>query len=84
MIAVDIHGLEKGEDKKYGTLILEDGAIRCDPADSKLLNSIMEDRIVGKEWKKISAEDNPDEWMEMLHTHYKSAYMRATKAQEVE
>lgn len=79
-IEVRIMGLDdSGADEQKGS-IRWDGDFATDPADSRLLKSILEQPIIAF-GQNISADDAPEEFMQNLHRGYTGAYLRATKAE---
>ncbi len=83
MIGVQILGLTKTGDKLLGQLVWDGKAIKAQPADSRLLQSILEDRIIAPGGKaRLTAADGMT-FLEALRFNYHSAYLRATEVMEL-
>jgi hypothetical protein len=78
---VDILGLDgQANDKKYGTIYLENNQFRCDPEDSAALQNILKTPVTDyQKKKKITAQDDPEAFMKNLCLQYRNCYLYASK-----
>ena len=78
---VEVRRLDRdGNDALVGTLHLEGGRIVPAPADSPLLQRILETEVRLSGGERTTAADDPERFLEVLHLHYKSPYLRATRS----
>lgn len=84
---VIVYGLSKeGEDEEKGSFQFRGGKIVANPSDSPLLNGMLKESLQIKFEGKIvpvSPSEHPELWLKMLHRQYSSAYLRASKVEEV-
>lgn len=83
ILAVKIYTAES--DEPVGTITWdEDDDFSIDPPDSVLLKNILKEPVFIDGQEDLYATDDGSTFMLNLHKHYKSAYLRASEAEEVD
>lgn len=75
-------------EEQVGTITMdEDGKFSTEPADSELLNKILQSPVfvsIGSAVEDVHADKDPVLFMEGLASHYKSQGLRATVAENLD
>ena len=78
-----IYKIKDGNDTIVGTISLDDSdKLSATPSDNKLLNRIISLPVseMGS-GRDVDPKKEPRVWLTNLHTHYRSAYLRASKVE---
>jgi hypothetical protein len=82
MKTVKILATEKNGQKPICHIILDGGRLRAEPPDAPAGRNILGRPLFDpKTRKKISAEDDPERFLELLQVNYTGSYVRATAPQ---
>ena len=74
---------DDGQAHDQGALVLRDGQVATEPANSAFLRSVRDEAFFVDD-KELRADSEPEAFLRNLHRHYTGSRMRATKVEDDE